>query len=152
MYFPTRLASTFVLARTRLPRASLRLATRPVPYPRASAAENDPQTKPGAPATVDVEAGVRPRENALGPLRAQEPFTDKKRQDLPAEDLGQPRVVQTRKPVEDPRPVHAALGQQEMQVRVEVDPIPEGLDSNNDAGDELFSHQGLKIDREGLDG
>jgi len=28
-----------------------------------------------------------------------------------------------------------------MQVRVEVDPIPEGLDSNNDAGDELFARQ-----------
>jgi len=54
--------------------------------------------------------------------------------------------------VEDPRLVDTALGQQEMQVRVEVDPIPEGLDSNNDAGDELFSRQGLKIDREGLDG
>jgi len=51
------------------------------------------------------------------------------------------RLVQTREPVEDPRPVHAALGQQEMQVRVEVDPVPEGLDSNNDAGDELFAGQ-----------
>jgi len=28
----------------------------------------DPQTKPGAPAAVDVEAGVRPEENALSPL------------------------------------------------------------------------------------
>jgi len=54
--------------------------------------------------------------------------------------------------VEDPRPVHAALGQQEMQVWVEVDSVPEGLDSNHDAGDELFARQGLKIDREGLDG
>ena len=54
--------------------------------------------------------------------------------------------------MEDPRPVHAALGQQEMQMRVEVDPIPEGLDGDNDAGDELFARQGLKIDREGLDG
>jgi hypothetical protein len=101
---------------------------------------------------VDVETGVPPGEDPLSPLRAQEPLADKKRQDLPAEDLGQPGVVQTRKPVEDPRPVHAALGQQEMQVWVEVDPIPEGLDSNHDAGDELFARQGLKIDREGLDG
>ena len=54
--------------------------------------------------------------------------------------------------MEDPRPVHSPFGQQEMQVRVEVDPIPEGLDSNHDAGDELFARQGLKIDREGLDG
>ena len=54
--------------------------------------------------------------------------------------------------MEDPRPVHAALGQQEMQVWVEVDPIPEGLDSDNDAGDELFARQGLEVDRQRLNG
>jgi hypothetical protein len=37
--------------------------------------------------------------------------------------------------VEDPCPVHAAFGHQEMEVRVEVDPIPEGLDGGNDTGD-----------------
>jgi uncharacterized membrane protein YfcA len=31
---------------------------------------------------VDVEAGVRPRENALGPFRAQQLLADKHRQDL----------------------------------------------------------------------
>jgi hypothetical protein len=51
---------------------------------------------------------------------AEEPFADQEPEDLPAENLGQPRVVQTRQPVEDPRPVDTALGQQEMQVRVEV--------------------------------
>ena len=64
------------------------------------------------------------------------------------EDLGQPRVVQSRKPVEDPRPVHAALGQQEMQVRVKIDPGPEGLDGDDDAGAELFARQGLEAHRE----
>jgi hypothetical protein len=44
--------------------------------------------------------------------------------------------------LEDPGPVDTALSQQEMQVRVEVDPVPEGLDSNNDAGDELFARKG----------
>jgi hypothetical protein len=34
----------------------------------------------------------------------------------------------------------------------EVDPLPKGLNGDNDAGDELFARQGLKIDREGLDG
>ena len=37
-------------------------------------------------------------------------------------------------------------------LRVEVYPVAEGLDGDNDAGDELFARQGLKIDREGLDG
>jgi hypothetical protein len=50
------------------------------------------------------------------------------------------------------RPVHAALWQQEMRVRMNFDPVPEGLESNNNAGDELFSNQGLKIYRDGLDG
>jgi len=36
----------------RMSRASLRLATRPRPYPRASAAEADPQAQLGAPAAV----------------------------------------------------------------------------------------------------
>ena len=44
----------------------------------------------------------------------------KKRQDLAAEDLGQPRVVQTREPVENPRPVHSAVGHQEMQAGVKI--------------------------------
>jgi hypothetical protein len=34
-----------------------------------------------------------------------------------------------------------------MQVRVKVDPVPEGLDRNDDSGDELFACQGFKIDR-----
>jgi len=37
----------------RMPRASLRLATRPRPYLRASAAEADPQAQLGAPAAVE---------------------------------------------------------------------------------------------------
>jgi hypothetical protein len=68
------------------------------------------------------------------------------------ERIGQARVVQTRQPMEDPRPVHAALGHQEMEVRVEVDPIPESLDGDNDTGDEIFARHGLKIDRKGFDG
>jgi len=45
--------------------------------------------KPGVLAAVDVEAGVRPGENALGPLRAQQLLADKHRQDLAGEDLAQ---------------------------------------------------------------
>jgi hypothetical protein len=53
--------------------------------------------------------------------------------------------------VEDPRPVDTALGHQQMQVRVEEDPVPGGLDGDNHAGHDLFAHQGLKMDREGPD-
>jgi len=57
--------------------------------------------------------------------------------------------VRARDPVEDPRPVHAALRHQEMEVRVEVEPVSEGLDRGNHTGDEFFACQGLKVDREG---
>jgi hypothetical protein len=65
MYFPTLSASGFVLARTRLPRASLRLATRPRPFPRASAAEADPQAQLGAPAAVGEDRLPPWREKSL---------------------------------------------------------------------------------------
>ena len=62
-------------------------------------------------AAVDVEAGVRPGENALGPFRAQQLLADKHRQNLAGEDLRQPRVVDPRDLMEDARthepfPVH----------------------------------------------
>ena len=58
---------------------------------------------------VDIEAGVRPGENALGPFRAQQLLADKKFQNLPGEDLGEPHVVDPRDLMEDARLVHAAL-------------------------------------------
>jgi len=70
---------------------------------------------------VDVEAGVRPGENALSPFRAQQLLADKHRQDLAGEDLGQPRVVDPRDLMEDARFVHATLGHQEMEVDVQID-------------------------------
>jgi len=35
---------------------------------------------------------------------------------------------------------------------VEVDPVAEGLDGGDDAGDERFARQGFEVDREGPDG
>ncbi len=98
-----------------------------------------------------VEAGVPPGKNALRPLRAEQPLADKQPEHLTGEDLGQPRVVQMRQPMEDSRLIHAPLGNQEMQVRVEVDPVAEGRDGDDDAGNERLARQRLKVDREGLD-
>ncbi len=106
---------------------------------------------PGSDPTVDVEAGVPPRENAFRPLRAEQPLADKQPEYLMGEDLGQPRVVQTRQSMEDPRRVHSPFGHQEMHVRVEVDTVAEGLDGDDDPGNERLSCQRLKVDREGLD-
>jgi hypothetical protein len=76
---------------------------------------------------VDIEAGVPPGENALGPFRAQQLLADKHRQGLPGENLGQPRVVDPRDLMEDACLVHSALSHQEMEVRVKIDPVPEIL-------------------------
>jgi hypothetical protein len=45
---------------------------------------------------VDVEAGVRPGENALGPFRAEKLPADEKVQHLAGKDLGETRVVDPR--------------------------------------------------------
>jgi len=59
-----------------------------------------------------------------GPIRAEQSPVDEKLEHLPGEDFGQPRVVQTRQPSEDPGPVHSALGQQQMLAWGEVNPVP----------------------------
>ncbi|HCS49199.1 MAG TPA: hypothetical protein DIW61_13475 [Candidatus Aminicenantes bacterium] len=51
--------------------------------------------------------------------------------------------------MEDPDPVHSLLGHKKMHVPVEVDPA-EGLDGDDDAGNERLARQRLNIDREGL--
>ena len=77
---------------------------------------------------MDIEAGVPPRENALSPFRIQQLLADKHRQNLAGENSGKPRVVQPRDLMKDPRLIHSALGHQEMEVHVKIDPVPEGLD------------------------
>ena len=62
---------------------------------------------------VNIEAGVPPGENALGPLGAEKLLADKHRQHLSGEDLRQPQDL-----MEDPRPICYALGHQERQVGV----------------------------------
>jgi hypothetical protein len=52
---------------------------------------------------VDGEAGVRPAENAFGPLRVQKLLADKHRQDLAGKDLGETRVIDPRDLMEDVR-------------------------------------------------
>ena len=49
-------------------------------------------------------------------------------QDLAGEDLRQPRVVDPRNLMEDARLVHAAFGHQVMEMGVQINPVPKGLD------------------------
>ena len=100
---------------------------------------------------MDVEAGVAPGKQALRPLRAEKFPADEKRQGLPGEDLRQPRVVHPRDLIEDARRVHAALGHQEMEVGLEINPVPEGLDGSDNTGLEGHPRRGLKIEKRPLD-
>ena len=77
---------------------------------------------------------------------------DKKRQHLPGEDLRQPRVVQARDLMEDARCVHAALGRQEMDMGMNINPIPEGLDGRDDAGRKRTPGHNLEISGQGPKG
>ena len=86
---------------------------------------------PGPHPAMDIESRVPPGKDPLGPLRAQELLTDQKPQDFPGENLGQPHVIQSRDPMENPSPVHSPFGHQEMQVGMKVDPVPEGLDGDS---------------------
>jgi len=67
-----------------------------------------------------------PGKDPLSPLGAQQLLADKVGQDLPGEDLRQPRIVDPGNYMEDAIRIHPALGHQKIQVRVEVDQI--GLD------------------------
>ena len=83
---------------------------------------------------VDVEAGVRPGEEALGPLRAQQLLADKIGQDLAGKDLSQPRVVDPGDLTEEAGLVHSALSHQEMEAGVEIDAVSEGLNGRDHPG------------------
>jgi hypothetical protein len=78
-----------------------------------------------------------PDENPLAPFRAQELLADKIGQDLTDEDFGQPRFVDPRDLIEETRLVHSALGDQEMEVRMRIDAVAEGLNGRNDSGPKL---------------
>jgi len=101
---------------------------------------------------VDIEAGVWPGENALGPLRVQKLLTGKHRQHLAGEDLRQPRVVDPRNLVKDTRLVRPALGHQVMEMGVEINPVPKGLDSRDDAGRKRALSQEFEVSGQGPEG
>jgi hypothetical protein len=49
-------------------------------------------------------------------------------------------------------PVHAALGYHKVQVRMDIDPVPEGLNGDDKPGYEGFPRQGFEVLHEGPDG
>jgi hypothetical protein len=92
---------------------------------------------------VNVKARVTPGENSLRPFRAEKIPADKKGQDLAGKYIDEPRVVDPGDPMENSRPVYPALGHQKMQMRVEIDAVPEGLDDGDNPGLEDRPGHGL---------
>jgi hypothetical protein len=82
-------------------------------------------------------------------LRTQQFLADKYGQDLVGEELGQPRVVDPGNLVESPGLVHSALGHQEMQMGVEIDPVAKCLNGRDDSGPKLTPRDSREITDEG---
>jgi len=68
---------------------------------------------------VNIEPRMPPGEEAVRPFGAQQLLAHKIGQDLPAEELGQSRVVYPGDLVKDPGLIHSTLGHQETEVGVE---------------------------------
>jgi len=107
---------------------------------------------PGPDPAVDIEPGLPPGEKAFCPFGAQEFFLDEKPKKLAGKERGQPRVVEAGNLMEDPGLVHAALGHQEMEMRMGVDPVAKGLDGGNHSRYEIAPADRLKIGCQGLEG
>ena len=86
---------------------------------------------------VDIEPCVAPGENPFCPFGTEELLVDQKPKNLPSEELSQSRVVDPGDLMEEARLVHSALGHQEMEMRVAIDPGSEGLDGGNHSGHQL---------------
>jgi len=74
---------------------------------------------------------VAPGEKALRPFRPEEFPANKKRHHLAAEDLRQAQIVDPGNLMEDAGRVRPALRHQEMEMRVEIDAVPKGLDDGD---------------------
>jgi len=72
--------------------------------------------------TVDIEPRVPPGKQTFCPFRTQHLPANEKSQDLPGEELSQSCVVEARDHMEDAHLVHPALGRQEMEVGMKIDP------------------------------
>lgn len=88
---------------------------------------------------MDIESRMAQGEKVFGPFRAQELFIDKIAKDLAGKKLSQPRIINREDLMEGARLIYPALGHQEMEVGVEIDPVAKALDGGNNAGHKLRS-------------
>jgi len=86
---------------------------------------------------MDRETRVPPGKQPFRPFRAEKLLPNEERQDLPGEELSQPRVIDQSDLVEGTRLIHSSLGHQEMKVGVKVNPVAKCLDGGNHSGHQL---------------
>src|SRR4030042_2763087 len=78
-------------------------------------------------------------------------IVDQKSKNLAGKELGQSRIVEAWDLVEEARLVHPAFGHQKMEVRVGIDPVPEGLNGRDDSGHQLAPRDNLAITSQGAE-
>jgi hypothetical protein len=103
-------------------------------------------------AAMDRESRMPPGEQSLRPLRAEEFLADEKSQDLVGEKSGKTAVIERSNLIEDARLIHSALGHQEVQVRMTIDPVPKCLDGRDDSGSKLAPGYKREITGQGPEG
>jgi len=70
---------------------------------------------------------------------------DEETKNLAGKELSQSRVVEPGDLMEEARLVHSAVGDQEMEVRMDIDPVPKCLNGGDDSGPKLASAHDFEI-------
>ena len=93
---------------------------------------------------MDVKAGMPPRHDELEHFLCDLPFPQKHPQDFVLKDLFQGPRVQWRRHLERSASIKSAIGAEDVAMGIEVQEIPEGLDSNDCPGSSLVFWNGAK--------
>jgi hypothetical protein len=96
---------------------------------------------------VDIETCVLPGEDLVHKGKANEFFPKKQREDFMSEELSNKVIMEAGDMVEGAIWGCAPLGHQDMDVRMKVDAISEGLDDRNDSWHQLMACDGTEIFR-----
>ncbi len=87
---------------------------------------------------MDIESRVVPAANLLHKGEADELFTKQKREDLPHEELTDDVIIEARDSVEGAVRASASLGDEDMEVGMEVEAGAEDLEHGNDSWHQLL--------------
>ena len=98
---------------------------------------------------MGVKAGVPPGEDLVSELRAYKVSGYEQCQYLTGEDTGEEGIIEDGHRLEGAIACAPALGYEHMEMRMEVDVVPEGLDNGYHPGHDVSVGTGLHILAEG---